>query len=482
MDEKLPLVACDVVLQVGRAAGVLVLVVATNPLVLVALPPLLWAFFRIRAYFVQSSRALKRLESATRPPVLSIFAESLGGLPVIRAFGSVARVNAQFKAALDANSRPWTAFFFATRWLALRLDLLCVAFLSTASAAAVGARSLGVSPGAAAVGLSFITMLLGELDWMVRQSVELENAMLSVERLLLYAKIETEDVETEGAEGKVVESSGANVLLPADWPGRGHIEMRDVFMRYRRDGESAGAVGVRDSTGLAFALRGVTLDVPAGAKIGIVGRTGAGKSSLLAALLRLSEPERGADGSCGIVIDGTDTAGVPLTRLRRGASVVSQEPVLYAGTVRSNLDPFAASSEEDCNRALAECALGGLALSAPVAESGLNLSVGERQLLCLARAVLRRSRILYIDEATANVDPDTDAVIQRTLRSAFRGATVVCVAHRLQTVLDYDLIAVLGDGRVIECGPPAVLAAREGGAFAALLREATAKEQRVRQA
>jgi ATP-binding cassette subfamily C (CFTR/MRP) protein 4 len=169
LDERLPLVACDVILQVGRALGVLVLVCASNPLVLLAVPPLLLAFFRIRAHFVLSSRALKRLESASRPPVLSILTESLGGLPVIRAFGAGARVDAQFKAAIDANSRPWTAFFFATRWLALRLDMLCVLFLTLASAAAVVARGLGIAPPSdAAIGLSFITMVCARASRRVR--------------------------------------------------------------------------------------------------------------------------------------------------------------------------------------------------------------------------------------------------------------------------------------------------------------------------
>ena len=489
LDEKLPLVACDVVLQVGRAAGVLVLLCTSNPLVLVALPFLAVAFARIRAHFVRASRAIKRLESASRPPVLSIFAESLGGLAVIRAFGGRERVAADFRVALDANSRPWTAFYFSTRWLALRLDLLCVLLLTLAAAAAVAARGMGVAPGEAAIGLSFVTMLLGELDWMVRQSVELENAMLSVERLLLYTKIETEDVETEaetesgagagaGAGEGAGASAGTGAAFPgADWPRTGAIELRDVWMRYRRDGESVAAPAAeRGAGGPRFALRGVSLVVPAGSRLGIVGRTGAGKSSLLAALLRLSEPERGAAGDCGVLLDGVDVARVPLTRLRRATSVVAQEPVLYEGSVRSNLDPFSRCSDAECRAALEACALGGLALATPVAESGHSLSVGQRQLLCLARAVLRRSRVVYVDEATANVDPDTDALIQVALRSAFRDSTIVCVAHRLSTLMDYDSIAVLGDGRVVEVGTPQELAAREGGAFAALLREAEAKE------
>jgi ATP-binding cassette subfamily C (CFTR/MRP) protein 4 len=525
LDERLPLVFCDVVLQLGRAAGVLVLVCVSNPWVLLAIPVLLFAFVRIRNYFVRASRAIKRLEAASRPPILSVFAESLNGLPVIRAFNSVSRMQHLFFSKLDANSRPWTTFYFITRWLALRLDSLCVGFMTLSAMVAVLARD-SISPGAAAMSLSFITMLLGELDWMVRQSVELENAMLSVERLLTYTAIETEDVETEDTDGPVhapaqgheegarpdaegdtasLASSAAVVPISSGssshaplagptlgWPRSGRIEMNDVWMRYRRDGESLKSnadSGASSSTTTAspnpspsviFALRGVTVTIPAGHKLGVVGRTGAGKSSLLSALLRLSEPERKADGTTGVAIDGVDSASLPLTRLRRACSVIGQDPVLYAGTVRSNLDPFTHCTDDECRAALdAVCMLGPLeksgGLSAPVAESGSNLSVGQRQLLCLARAVLRKSKILYIDEATANVDADTDAAIQRAIRTAFASATVISVAHRLSTVMDCDSILVLSAGRVAQHGPPAVLAADESGPFAILLREAAAK-------
>ena len=238
VDERLPLVACDVLLQVGRAGGVLALVCAGNPWVLLALPVLLAAFARVRATFVTASRAIKRLESASRPRILTVFGETLAGLPVIRAMGASLRRRKELFEALDGNSRPWTAFMFATRWLALRLDLLCVAFLTLAAAAAVLARGT-IAPGAAAMSLSFVTMLLGELDWMVRQTVELENAMLSVERLLQYKEIEGEDVEVEEAVAVVgVAEAGGRAVVgraappPLPWPSKGLVEMRDVWMSY----------------------------------------------------------------------------------------------------------------------------------------------------------------------------------------------------------------------------------------------------------
>jgi ATP-binding cassette subfamily C (CFTR/MRP) protein 4 len=354
-----------------------------------------------------------------------------------------------------------------------------VAFLALTAGAAVLARG---NSAAAATGLSFVSMMLGELDWMVRQSVELENAMLSVERLLQYRELPVEDVEVEaesgGAATPIAAAAAAAALpIPAAWPSRGHVRFDDVWLNY-----GGGAV---------FALRGVSFEAAPGSKLGVVGRTGAGKSTLLAALLRLAEPRRkggGAGAPCGVAIDGVDVAGVPLSRLRRALTVIPQEPVLYAGPLRSNLDPFGAASDEACWAALEAVELarhfaeagGGGGLGARVEESGGNLSVGQRQLVCLARAILRRNRVVVIDEATANVDEDTDRAIQRAIRTHFRDATVITIAHRLGTIMDSDAVVVMAGGRVVEAGPPQALAALPSGAFAALLREAAAKEDRQR--
>ena len=227
---------------------------------------------------------------------------------------------------------------------------------------------------------------------------------------------------------------------------------------------------------------GVNFAAPPGSKLGVVGRTGAGKSSLLAALLRLTEPRRTEAGGCGVLIDGVDVASVPLSLLRRAVSVIPQEPVLYAGTLRSNLDPFCAATDAECWEALEAVRLSPLfaapgrgGLSARVEESGCNLSAGQRQLVCLARAILRRCMVVVVDEATANVDADTDAAIQRAIRTHFAGATVITIAHRLQTIMDSDLVIVVGEGRVKEAGEPGALTKVPGGAFAELLREAEAK-------
>ena len=219
--------------------------------------------------------------------------------------------------------------------------------------------------------------------------------------------------------------------------------------------------------GLPLCLKNVSLSIPSGAKVGIVGRTGSGKSSLLMALFRVMEAEEGR-----IFIGGEDIAGVGLDDLRQALSIVPQDSALFSGTVREALDPLMEHSDDELTAALAGARLalpGGLA--APVGERGGNLSGGQRQLLCLARALMRKSRVVVLDEATSHLDGDTDVFVQRTVRDALQGATLVVVAHRLQTVLDADLIVVMEDGAVKEVGPPGELGRREGGAFAALLRD-----------
>jgi len=500
LDEKLPLVACDVFLQIGRAGGVLCLVLSGNPSMLLVLPLLGVAFHYTRSHFIETSRAVKRLDSATRPVPLSQFTEFLTGLSLIRAFSAVPRFTLLFHAALDENTAAWTTFMYVTRWLALRLDLLCVAFLTSASVAAVVASRKGswlassnVSPGSTAMALAYCTMLLGELDWMIRQSVELENSMVSVERLLQYSNMRVEDLGLEEAEGKGGHSAlpNKNTSPPRLWPTSGELEFKDVWLRYPRGyptptsptddagnahEETLVSVEVESKQekkeweeGGGWALRGVSFCVPAGFKVGICGRTGAGKSTLFTALLRLADCEEKGGGEFGIVLDGLDIASVPLSRLRSAFSVIPQEPTLYKGTLRRNVDPFQKCTDDECFQALAAVGLGvgktPSGLDWVVDEGGGNLSVGERQLLCLARAILRQPQILLVDEATANVDHGTDLLVQKTIRERFTRATVLTVAHRLDTIMESDLILVLGAGKVLEAGPPSILMKKKGPFF-----------------
>lgn len=274
--------------------------------------------------------------------------------------------------------------------------------------------------------------LTGMVQWGMRQSAELENNMTSVERVVEY-----EDLKPEGDF-----ESKPNKKPPKDWPDEGKIVFNDLSLRYFPEKEAD------------YVLRGLTLDIQPCEKVGIVGRTGAGKSSLINALFRLSYNE-GA-----IVIDRRDTNDLGLHDLRSKISIIPQEPVLFSGTMRYNLDPFDEYSDAKLWESLEEVKLKQVVadlpsgLSSKISEGGTNFSVGQRQLVCLARAILRENRILVMDEATANVDPQTDALIQNTIRNKFKDCTVLTIAHRLHTVMDSDKVLVMDAGRAVEFASP----------------------------
>lgn len=259
---------------------------------------------------------------------------------------------------------------------------------------------------------------------------------------------------------------------PADWPTTGAIELRGLQMRYRPE--------------TPLVLQGVSAAIPGGARVGIVGRTGSGKSSLLLSLLRLVEPVPAGPGAPPpMTIDGVDTTKIGLRELRRKLAIIPQSPALFSGTVRSNIDPFDEYSDDQIWDALEQCELktvveqmiegGGTnpaeALQAAVAEYGENLSQGQRQLMCMARAVLLRARILILDEATSAVDYSTDAKIQVMIRSVFSKCTILVIAHRINTIIDSDLILVIGGGKLIESGAPRELLATANSAFSRIAAE-----------
>jgi ABC-type multidrug transport system fused ATPase/permease subunit len=293
------------------------------------------------------------------------------------------------------------------------------------------------------------------LQYGMRQSAELENLMTSVERVMEYGEIRTEEEVEDDSAPKISNQSRTD---SETWPSKGIIEFRHVYLQYGKDS--------------TYVLEDVNFKTKQGEKIGIVGRTGAGKSSLITALYRLTEPEG------GILIDGHCTKSRRLKDLRNGISIIPQDPVLFTGTVRMNLDPFNCYEDNEIWSVLTLSNLNGYVSTLPkglqhiIAEGGDNISVGQRQLMCLARALLRKTKILILDEATANVDLETDDLIQKTVRKEFRECTVITIAHRLHTILDYDTILVLQKGKVVENDSPNNLMNNHTSIFHSMCKDA----------
>ncbi|XP_034354498.1 ATP-binding cassette sub-family C member 4 [Arvicanthis niloticus] len=430
MDDLLPLTFLDFIQTLLLVISVIAVAAAVIPWILIPLVPLSVIFLVLRRYFLETSRDVKRLESTTRSPVFSHLSSSLQGLWTIRAYKAEERCQELFDAHQDLHSEAWFLFLTTSRWFAVRLDAICAIFVIVV---AFGSLILAKTLDAGQVGLalSYALTLMGMFQWSVRQSAELENMMISVERVIEYTDLEKEAPWE------------CKKRPPPGWPHEGVIIFDNVNFTYSLDGP--------------LVLKHLTALIKSREKVGIVGRTGAGKSSLISALFRLSEPEG------KIWIDKILTTEIGLHDLRKKMSIIPQEPVLFTGTMRKNLDPFNEHTDEELWNALEEVQLKEAIEDLPgkmdteLAESGSNFSVGQRQLVCLARAILKKNRILIIDEATANVDPRTDELIQQKIREKFAQCTVLTIAHRLNTIIDSDKIMVLDSGRLREYDEPYVL-------------------------
>ncbi|XP_057563502.1 ATP-binding cassette sub-family C member 4-like [Hippopotamus amphibius kiboko] len=444
MDDLLPLTFLDFIQTFLLVIGVASVMVAMIPWIAIPLAPLGIIFFVLRQYFLETSGDVKRLECATRSLVFSHLASSLRGLWTIRAYKAEQKFQEVFDEHQDLHSEAWLMLLTMSRWLAVRLDTVCAIFVTiVAFLCLILAETL--DPGRAGLVLSLALTLMGMFQWCVRQSVEVENMMISVERVIEYTDCEKEAPwECE------------HRPLPT-WPHKGEIFFRSVNFRYSLDGP--------------LVLKDLTTAIKPREKVGIVGRTGAGKSSLTSALFRLLEPKG------GIHIDEIWTIDIGLHDLRKKMLVVPQEPFLFTGTMRKNLDPFNERTDEELWNVLEEVqlkeAIEGLPgkMSTKLAESGLNFSVGQRQLLCLARTILRKNQILIIDKATAHVDPRTDELIQKNIHEKFAQCTVLTITHRLSTVINSNRIMVLDSGRQKEYGPPHILLQNREGLFSKMVQQ-----------
>ncbi|UJR19499.1 hypothetical protein I4U23_022628 [Adineta vaga] len=432
VDESLPLALIDSMQYLLMTLGSIIIIGITNPWVLLILIPLVPTILWLRRFYIRASRQLKRLESVTRSPIFTLFSTSLDGLTSIRAFGVQNDFLKMFIERIDANSRASFILSAAAHWFGLRLDLTASLLTLVTSILAVALRHQ-IDPSTAALSISYCITLTGLFQWGIRQSAEAENYMTSAERIYEYGQLVPESHQHNN------NNNNNNILIQPDknWPSHGIIEFKDYTCRYRSE--------------LDPVLKNLNLKIDSQEKIGVIGRTGAGKSSLIQALFRLVD-QSAIHGS--ILIDGIDIGCLSLDYLRSHLSVIPQMPILFCGTLRYNIDPFEQFSDEECLAVLEAVQLKKLVrnhsdgLHLLVAESGTNLSAGERQLICVARAILKRSKILLIDEATAHVDHATDTMIQEVIADKFRDRTILTIAHRLNTIANSDRILMLQQGEI----------------------------------
>lgn len=473
VDETFPDTVGEFLNLAMQVISALAIISTVNIYVTVMTAPCLVAFVALRQYYMTPAQTIKLLEAAARTPIHAHLVTTIKGLEVIHGFPDVMdRYSRQFDAIQDAHTRAFNSSIVVSRWLGCRLDCIIWLLITVASFGAVYQRQ-HTDPIALAMGLSYMMQLTGLFQWAIRQSAEAENQFTSCVRLAEYNALanEVSSVSCPGFAACKHHHNFTNEsweeLKASGWPSSGAVNLCDVTLRYNPD--------------LPPVLRGVSCSIGAGQKVGIVGRTGAGKSSVVNAFLRLF-----TTGGC-ITIDGVPTCSLPLPVLRKAMTVIPQDPVLFDGSLRQNLDPSAVTAvgmtgesgltcglaDEDLWQVLKLVKLDTLVRSLPggldavVVESGGNFSVGQRHLVCLARALLWPTKVVLLDEATANVDGATDVLIQSTIRDRFAGSTVLTIAHRIDTVMDYDLLLVMDAGKVVDSGRPADLCAQPGGIFAA---------------
>jgi len=445
-------------LTLGMIISVFALIIAFFHYFGIALAPLLLIFLFASSYYRASARELKRHESLHRSVLFARFAESVSGVASIRAYGLQTYFKERVRDAVDQMDSAYFLTFANQRWLSTRLDMIGNLLVLTVGLLVV-TNKFNVNPSIAGLVLSYILAIVQMIQFTVRQLAEVENNMNATERLHYYGY----QLEQE-APLKLKE-------VPDAWPQSGAISFDNVEMRYRAE--------------LPLVLQGLNFEIRGGERVGIVGRTGAGKSSIMSALFRLNELSGGK-----IKIDNVNIAEVGLQDLRSRLAIIPQDPTLFRGTIRSNLDPFNEHSDLALWDALRKADLVGetqeldekntqtpttpttptndraqrIQLDTSVEEEGLNFSLGQRQLMALARALVRNAQIIVCDEATSSVDFETDEKIQRTMRLGFAGKTVLCIAHRLKTIINYDRICVMDQGQIAELDTPIKLF-EQGGIF-----------------
>ncbi|OAA56992.1 ABC multidrug transporter [Niveomyces insectorum RCEF 264] len=482
--------------SVGAIVSVFALIIAYFHYFAIALGPLFIIFLFATSYYRTSAREVKRFESVLRSSVFAKFGEGLSGVACIRAYGLRDQFMRDLRVAIDDMDSAYYLTFSNQRWLSVRLDMIGNLLVFTTGILVVTSR-FSVSPSIGGLVLSYILSIVQMIQFTVRQLAEVENGMNAVERLQYYGQQLEEEAPLH------------TIDVRKSWPEKGEIVFDNVQMRYRE--------------GLPLVLRNLNMHVQGGERIGVVGRTGAGKSSIMSTLFRLVELSGGQ-----ICIDGIDIATIGLHDLRSRLAIIPQDPTLFRGTVRSNLDPFKEHTDLELWSALRQADLvsdeveqtainnasngggssssggGGsgsatrpvgdavavadgpardaarIHLDSVVEEDGLNFSLGQRQLMAMARALVRGSQIIVCDEATSSVDMETDDKIQATIATSFRGKTLLCIAHRLRTIIGYDRICVMDQGSIAELDNPLVLYQKENGIFRGMCERSGIREEDIR--
>ncbi|KAK7284166.1 hypothetical protein RJT34_18907 [Clitoria ternatea] len=423
--------------------------------VLLLVVPMGVACLWMQKYYMASSRELVRIVSIQKSPIIHLFGESIAGASTIRGFGQEKRFMKRNLYLLDCFARPFFCSLAAIEWLCLRMELLSTFVFAFCMVLVVSFPRGSIDPSMAGLAVTYGLNLNARLSRWILSFCKLENKIISIERIYQYSQIPSEAPT-------VIEDSRP----PSSWPENGTIEVIDLKVRYKES--------------LPLVLRGVSCTFPGGKKIGIVGRTGSGKSTLIQALFRLIEPSSGR-----ILIDSINISEIGLHDLRSHLSIIPQDPTLFEGTIRGNLDPLEEHSDKEIWEALDKSQLGdiirekGQKLDTPVLENGDNWSVGQRQLVSLGRALLKQSKILVLDEATASVDTATDNLIQKIIRNEFKDCTVCTIAHRIPTVIDSDQVLVLSDGRVAEFDTPSRLLEDKSSMFLKLVTEYSSRSSGI---
>ncbi|XP_045473551.1 multidrug resistance-associated protein 1-like isoform X2 [Harmonia axyridis] len=446
MDNTLPMSVYQAVTTFFVLFGTLFVISYNFPIFLILIVLTATVFFFIQRIYQSTCRQLKRMESVSRSPIFSFFGETLTGASTIRAFLQNERFIAESDKKLDNNQAHYFYGLVANRWLAVRLESIANIIILFSALFCVFEKDR-LSTGIVGLSVTYALQITQTLNWLVRMICDVETNIIAIERIKDYSELPQEtlwvipDTEPE-----------------SDWPKNGCIIFQDYSVRYR--------------PGLDLVLTKINLKIDEKERIGIVGRTGAGKSSLTLCLFRIIEAAGGS-----ILIDGIDISKLGLHTLRSKITIIPQDAVLFSGTLRMNLDPFNKYTDEEIwstlehahlKEFIAGCSKG---LQYEVNEGGENFSLGQRQLICLCRALLRKTKLLILDEATAAVDYGTDSFIQETIRTQFRDCTIITIAHRLNTVIDYDRIIVLDKGSIKEVDSPHNLM-KQNGIFYGMCREA----------